>query len=1009
MECGEAFWGCVHPTMTLQGGRRLGPYEILRPVGAGGMGEVYRARDSRLDREVAVKVLPTDFALDHERLARFEREARAASALNHPNICTIHDVGEHDGVPYLVMELLDGQSLKDRIDAGPVATLEILDVGIDVADALTEAHAAGIVHRDIKPDNIYRTERGQAKVLDFGIARIDEAADDVDIDLEAPTMEAPDLTRPGAAIGTVSYMSPEQVLGKRAGSPTDVFSLGVVLYEMATGSAPFSGRTSGAIFDQIVHSAPTSPVSINRDLPRELERIINRCLDKDPSRRCTAAELRDGLDELRRSETGGHPAFGPRFRRLARRPAFWLAAVAGIAAVAVGAVRWSGHQSEVRKARGEVLPELTALSVNAVDSAQIMAGVELIRQVESLLDDDPEFVELRAKFFTSTDIDTDPPGADVWVKPYTDPDAPWEHLGTTPVDGAELPSAYFRWKIEKSGYEQVLDARHASDFDFEKGVMKRGDRSWALAPAGSRPKGMVVVPGNDEVPEFLVDRHEVTNREFKEFVSSGGYQTTDYWQHEFVLEGRVIDRDEALAMFVDQTGRPGPATWDAGDFPDGLDDYPVTGVSWYEAAAYAEFAGKSLPTIDHWYRARGTHVGVAQWVFTGLLMPMSNFGGDGPMAAGSSHAMTPLGAEDMAGNVREWCFNSSPAGRCLRGGAWNDASYMFENVTQADPFDRTVKNGFRCVKLTGETAVPEDLFDPYAPAAKRDLMTETPVADEIFEAYLAQYAYDPTPLQSSTDARNDRSDDWIRESVSYAAAYGDERVTAQLFLPKNMNPPYQAVVYFPGSGAFDAKSTELVEQRGEFQSNVAFLLKTGRAVLYPAYRGTHERKMGIEPSIHWSMAPTIEHSNFQINLIKDVMRSVDYLQSRPDIQGDKIAFFGFSWGGIIANLALAVEDRFEAAVLNVGGMNVRDTPRPEVDYINFAPRITVPVLMLNGRFDLALLYEAEVKPMHHFLGTPDEHKRLIVYETDHWIDNREVARETLAWFDRYLGPVSSAK
>jgi dienelactone hydrolase len=973
------------------------------------MGEVYQARDSRLDREVAIKVLPGDFATDPERLARFEREAKAASALNHPNICTIHDVGDHDGVPYLVMELLEGQSLKDRIAAGQVATGDILDVGVDVADALAEAHAAGIVHRDIKPDNIYLTERGQAKVLDFGIARIDEAADGDEIDHEAPTATVRDLTRPGAAMGTISYMSPEQVLGRRVGSATDVFSLGVVFYEMATGRAPFSGKTSGAIFDQIIHSAPNSPVTVNRKIPRDLERVINRCLDKDSTRRCTAAELRDSLEETRRRESGKHVAVGTQLWRWSSRPAFRLATVAVIAAAVTGAVLWTGHRSKVRWALGEILPELEALSVDAVDSSQIMAGVELIRQAEPYLKGNPGFADVRAKFFTSTDYRTEPPEAEVWCKPYADPDAPWELLGTTPIEDAELPSAYYRFKLDKLGYETVFDVRHTSDFDFERGVMIDGERSWHLVPEGSRPQGMIEVPGNDEMPAFLVDRHEVTNREFKEFVVSGGYQNPEYWQHEFVLKGRVLDREAAMARFVDQTGRPGPSTWDAGDYPDGLDDYPVTGVSWYEAAAYAEFVGKSLPTVDHWYRALGTHVGVAQWVFMGLLIPMSNFDGDGPMSVGSSHAMSPLGAVDMAGNVREWCFNGAPAGRCIRGGAWDDATYMYGNVTQADPFDRSEKVGFRCVVYTDDIGGPANLFDPYSPTESRDLLTETPVGDDVFEAYLAQYAFDPAPLEASVDGRHGLADDWVRESVSYAAAYGNERITGQLFLPKNVDPPYQAVLYFPGSGAVSAKSTEVIEQRGEFQANVAPLLKTGRAVLYPAYRGTHERKMGIPSRVHWSQDATLEFSNFQINLVKDVMRSVDYLQSRTDIQADKIAYYGFSWGGIVANLALAVEDRFRAAVLNVGGMSVHSTPRPEVDYLNFAPRVTVPVLMLNGRFDLALLYESEVKPMYQFLGTPEEHKRLIIYETDHWINRREVTKETLAWFDHYMGPVKAAR
>ena len=991
---------------SLRSGDQLGRYEILGPLGAGGMGEVYRAQDTKLGREVALKVLPGVFSTDPERLARFEREAQAASALNHPNICTIHDVGEHGGQPFLVMELLEGQSLRERLDAGPLSAIEILDFGIDSADALASAHAAGIVHRDIKPGNIFLTGRGQAKVLDFGLARMDEPAEDGGIDLEAPTLHSPDLTRPGAAMGTVSYMSPEQVLGKRVNEPSDVFSLGVTLYESATGTMPFSGKTSGAVFDQIVHSAPTAPVTLNPDLPRELERAVNQCLEKTPDRRPSAAQLRDTLDGLRRELSGDRGGLARQLRRRARRPAFWLAVIATIALVATVVFMWSGRAKKHQWAREVALPELREMATDVHTNA--LAGFELIRNVEPILGSDTEFQELKSLLTARISIRTEPSGAEVWYKPYTTPDAAWRALGSTPIESAVLPATYLRWKLEKAGYQTVLDVRHTHGWNSAAGGVVPMDKLWTLDEAGERPPGMIEVPASDEIPRFLVDRHEVTNRQFKRFVDAGGYDNPEFWKHEFVLAGGQLDSRSALALLVDQTGRHGPSTWEAGDYPDGHDDFPVTGVSWYEAAAFAEFSHKSLPTIHHWGRARGISVGLAQWTFTGLLYPISNFGGEGPITVGASQAMTPFGAVDMAGNVREWCFNPAPAGRSLRGGAWNDQTYMFSNITQADALDRSDKNGFRCVTYTDQRPVPNDLFGPYAPDQTRKLLEETPVSDDVFAAYKVLFDYDDIPLDARVESRHDDNEDWVREKVSYTAAYGDERITAQLFLPKNANPPYQAVLYFPGSGAIPAGPTDELEKRGSFRGNIAFLLKTGRAVLYPAYRGTHERRHEIPSRVHWALEPTHEFATFQINIAKDARRSLDYLQSRPDIDGDLIAYFGFSWGGTMANLVLAVDDRFKAAVLNVGALAARNTPRPEVDYINYTPRVTVPVLMLNGRFDLAQVFETEVVPMFELLGTPDEHKQLIVYETDHWIDRKEVAKETLAWFDHYLGPVTSA-
>jgi hypothetical protein len=509
---------------------------------------------------------------------------------------------------------------------------------------------------------------------------------------------------------------------------------------------------------------------------------------------------------------------------------------------------------------------------------------------------------------------------------------------------------------------------------------------------------MVRVKGEKEIGDFLIDQYEVTNKHFKEFVDSRSYQKKEYWKQQFIKDGKELTWEEAHRGFVDQTGQPGPATWVAGDYPEGQADYPVSGVSWYEAAAYAESVGKSLPTVTHWGIARGEFTPLVYGFFNSFVTPLSNFKGKGPTPVGSNPGMTSYGAYDMAGNVREWCWNESPKGRVIRGGAWNDAIYLFTDLSQAPPFDRSPRNGFRCASYLDPDKIPKSAFEMVKAGERPDFYKMKPVPDSVFQVYKEQFSYDKTDLGARVEWRNESSKDWIQEKITFNAAYGNERVIAYLFLPRKGVPPYQTVIYFPAIGPFDyRRSSKDLDKSWEFDDHLSFIVRNGRAVLFPVYKGMFERGPVLVRGL------PRKYIEFVIQTVKDLKRSIDYLETRPDIDSKSLAYSGMSWGGYWGAVIPAVEDRLKVSILIVGGLVSYGVP--PVDQINYITRVRIPTLMLNGRYDMIYPYDTRTKPMFDLLGTPKDQKVQKLYDTDHYVPRNEEIKEILAWLDRYLGPV----
>jgi eukaryotic-like serine/threonine-protein kinase len=684
-----------------------------------------------------------------------------------------------------------------------------------------------------------------------------------------------------------------------------------------------------------------------------------------------------------------------------RGPRTAYAVTAAVAAGLGAALFWFlSRDPDGRWLREDLIPQIEA----RLDAGDWEAAYALAEEGKARAPDASELQELWPRFSWRVTLESKPTGAMVFRRGYDSTDADWRELGRTPLKDIRVPFGLSRLRLELDGYAPLsrtlgsgllvagpeltpvpsADVTEASKFFIPPEL-------YALDRIETLPEGKVHVPGwsqtidgqSVELRDYFLDRREVTNAEFDVFVHQGGYRNPELWDP-IVRDGEVLSFADAMALFKDRTGRPGPSTWQGGEYPAGEADFPVSGLSWYEAAAYARFKGEELPTVHHWQRA-------APGADLPWLLPASNLDGTGPVAAGTSTAMSYSGAVDLIGNVREWGATAVGEQRLIFGGGWSDLpSFATRPVNAAAPLDRSPSNGLRLAKTHDEPATANLARAPVQPVAPERAPLPS-VPDATFEGYSRVFVYDQAAaLNASIDA-SQTTRLWTRQRISFDAAYGNERMVLYLYLPSEGSPPYQTVLYWPGSPATYLRSID------EYGMYLDFVVKSGRALAFPVYKGTFER--GDRTPLPRS--DTTAYRDNAIVGVKDLRRSIDYLETRSDINRTALAYFGHSWGGLNGGLVLTQEPRLRTGIIYVGFL--RTMPLyPEVDP-NFAlPRVKIPVLMLSSEFDSAVPIE-NARRYFELIGTPAPDKRHVIANGGHFVPRDELIRETLDWLDARLG------
>jgi formylglycine-generating enzyme required for sulfatase activity/predicted esterase len=592
-------------------------------------------------------------------------------------------------------------------------------------------------------------------------------------------------------------------------------------------------------------------------------------------------------------------------------------------------------------------------------------------------------------------------------------------IGTTPINDLPVARGEYLLRVEKDAYA-AFERTISSKLTHSGTAMVPPDDPTRvhqrLIETAKMPARMVFVPGDKyklvswrkptnagvALDDYFLDAYEVSNREYKEFILAGGYQKREYWTHPFVKAGRPLSWEEAVANFKDRTGLAGPREWAAQSYGEGKADHPVTGITWYEAAAYAAFRGKRLPTIFQWEKAarNGLFTYNSAYIMpwgpidlNGSVEGRANFKSGGTAPVGQfEFGISPFGCHDMAGNVAEWCSNETSQGFVTAGASWDDQAYLFPYIGELPGFNNSNKLGFRCAMPAGELRGDQG-------AMKFETTNPAPVywtvSDAEFQPLLGYYRYDASPLDARVGDVTETGE-WRREKITYLGAQ-EERAIAYLYLPKTAAPPFQVIQFVPAGDVYGGFATmaESVEML------LTPYIRSGRAVLAVVFKGFKERER--RPGYVQAPSNSVKRREEWVNNATDLRRGLDYLATRTDVDSGRIAYFGFSQGATEGIIYAALDARYKSVVLMAGGMwPLRKDVLPEIAHSNFAPRIRAPKLLLNGRYDEVHPLTTLVEPFYNLLREP---KKLVLYDGSHTPPIETAVPAINGWLDETLGSV----